>query len=125
VTNRNVKKALFVRLDAKLTCSFVAFAGCPICNLHLRAFVARHEEIVSAGVRELVAFHSSNEELLPYQGEFPFDVVGDPQKTVNKRYGVSTSLRAVFDPRAWPAALRGNTQEDRRRVRFAKLFRHA
>ena len=30
------------------------FAGCPICNLHLRSIVARHDEIRSAGIREVV-----------------------------------------------------------------------
>ena len=101
-------------LDGRLThLQFRRFAGCPICNLHLRAFVARHEEIVAAGVREVVVFHSSDVELLPYQGEFPFAVIGDPGKALYKRYGISTSLRAILDPRAWPGAVRGNLQKDR------------
>ena len=39
------------------------YAGCPICSLHLRAFVHRHPELGAAGVREVVVFHSSAEEL--------------------------------------------------------------
>ena len=35
------------------------FAGCPICNLHLRSIVTRHNEIRSAGIREVVVFHST------------------------------------------------------------------
>ena len=52
---------------------FRRFAGCPICNLHLQSFVARHSEVVDAGIREVVIFHSPDAELLPYQGRFPFD----------------------------------------------------
>ena len=29
------------------------FAGCPICNLHLRTIVTRHDEIRSHGIREV------------------------------------------------------------------------
>jgi hypothetical protein len=38
---------------------FRRFAGCPICNLHMRSISGRHDEIVAAGVREVVVFHSS------------------------------------------------------------------
>ena len=68
---------------------------------------------MAAGVREVVVFHSSDAELLPYQSEFPFDVIGDPEKALYKRYGVSTSLRAILDPRAWPGAVRGNLRRDK------------
>src|SRR5258708_1737413 len=33
---------------------FRRFAGCPICNLHLQSFIARNQEIVSAGIQEVV-----------------------------------------------------------------------
>jgi len=56
---------------------FRRFAGCPICNLHLQSFVRRHNEIRDAGVREVVIFHSDDDELLPFQGSFPFDIIGD------------------------------------------------
>ena len=42
---------------------FRRFAGCPICNLHLRSFVTRHADIEAAGIREIVVFHSTEEEL--------------------------------------------------------------
>jgi hypothetical protein len=41
------------------------FAGCPVCNLHLQSIVRRHDEIVAAGMREVVVVHSSAEELRP------------------------------------------------------------
>ena len=36
---------------------FRRFAGCPICNLHLRSIVRRYDEIRSHGIREVVVFH--------------------------------------------------------------------
>ena len=89
------------------------FAGCPICNLHLRSFVARHEEIAKAGVREVVVFHSPDESLLPYQGEFPFDVIGDPQKRLYKELGVEASPLALLNPAAWPAILKANLAKNK------------
>lgn len=59
---------------------FRRFGGCPICNLHLQSFLQRYKEIEAAGIHEVVIFHSPNASLLPYQGKFPFDVVGDPEK---------------------------------------------
>jgi len=61
---------------------FRRFAGCPICNLHLQSFVQRIAEIERAGVREVVVFHSSDHQLLPYQGNFPF--IQDPGEQVSR-----------------------------------------
>lgn len=100
--------------DGSLThLQFRRFAGCPICNLHLQTFVARHEDIKKAGVKEVVVFHSPDAELLPYQGRFPFDVIGDPAESLYRKYGVRKSLRAILDPRAWPASLKGNLRKDK------------
>jgi hypothetical protein len=41
---------------------FRRFAGCPICNTHLQSIVARHHEIVAAGISEVVVFHSTPQE---------------------------------------------------------------
>ena len=92
---------------------FRRFAGCPICNLHFQSFVARHSELTDRGVNEVVVFHSSAEELLPYQGQFLFDVIGDPKKALYRRYGVETSIWAILSPRAWPASLKGNLKKDK------------
>lgn len=92
---------------------FRRFAGCPVCNLHLQTFVARHGEVTDAGVNEVVVFHSSAAELLPYQGRFPFDVIGDPNHVFYDRYGVGKSIRAIADPRAWAASVKGNLRRDK------------
>ena len=87
---------------------FRRFAGCPICNLHLQSFVRRHNEIRDAGVREVVIFHSGDDELLPFQGSFPFDIIGDPEPSLYRQYGVETSIFAIVNPAAWPAMIKGN-----------------
>jgi peroxiredoxin len=82
---------------------FRRFAGCPICNLHLRSVIARVEEISTAGIREVVVFHSTATELRKYQADMPFPVIGDPEKTLYRRFGVEASAKAVLNPHAWRA----------------------
>lgn len=82
---------------------FRRFAGCPICNLHLRSTIARIDEINAAGIREVVVFHSTTDELRKYQDDMPFPVIGDPNKTLYQRFGVEASAKAVLNPRAWRA----------------------
>jgi hypothetical protein len=48
---------------------FRRYAGCPVCNLHLRSFAARHDELVVAGIREVVVFHSRAETMREFQGQ--------------------------------------------------------
>src|SRR5204863_10123264 len=64
------------------------FAGCPICNLHLRSLVARHGEIRSHGIREDVVFHSTATELAKYEAELPFPLIADPERELYRRLGV-------------------------------------
>jgi len=81
---------------------FRRFAGCPICNLHLRSFVQRSGEITSAGIREIVVFHSPAEELRKYQSDLPFTLIGDPGKQLYRQFGVEPALRSMLSPRLWP-----------------------
>jgi peroxiredoxin len=82
---------------------FRRFAGCPICNLHLRSITARIDEINAADIREVVVFHSTASELRKYQDDMPFPVIGDPDKTLYRRFGVEASAKAVLNPHAWRA----------------------
>jgi peroxiredoxin len=84
---------------------FRRFAGCPVCNLHLRSFVRRQDEL-KAVLREVVVFHSHKEEIAAHEGEIPFHLVADPGKALYRAYGVEAGARALLDPRAWPAILR-------------------
>ena len=79
---------------------FRRFAGCPICNLHLRSFVLRADEIAAAGVREVIVFHSYAEELIPAESDVPFPVIPDPQKKLYVEFRVGTSWRSVTAPAA-------------------------
>ncbi|MFD3581918.1 peroxiredoxin-like family protein [Streptomyces sp. NPDC058683] len=85
---------------------FRRFAGCPVCNLHLRSVVRRHHEIEAAGIREVVVFHSPAEELRPHTADLPFAVVADPDKRLYREFGVEQSPRALLDPRAWGPIVR-------------------
>jgi hypothetical protein len=81
---------------------FRRFAGCPVCSLHLRSMVERRVSVEAAGIREIVVFHSSADELRRYEGELPFAIVADPDKHLYREFGVESSPRALLDPRAWP-----------------------
>jgi len=83
------------------------FAGCPVCNLHLQSIVRRHDEILARGIREVVVFHSSAQELLVHTKRLPFAVIADPQKRLYAEFGAEATPRAVLDPRAWVPIIRG------------------
>lgn len=90
--------------DQLVHLQFRRFAGCPICNVHLQSFARRHGEIADAGVREVVVFHSTDDELRQYVGDLPFAVIGDPDKRLYAEFGVGSSPRSLLHPRAMPAA---------------------
>jgi peroxiredoxin len=94
-------------LEGLVHLQFRRFAGCPVCNLHLRSFAMRNAEVLSAGVREVVVFHSSAAELRPHVEGLPFAVVADPGKRLYEDFGVESAGRALLDPRAWPAIIAG------------------
>ncbi|GAA4032768.1 peroxiredoxin-like family protein [Allokutzneria multivorans] len=91
--------------DRLVHLQFRRFAGCPICNLHLRSVVLRHEEIVAAGVREVVFFHSPADELRGH--DLPFAVIADPKRRYYREFGVESGRRALLHPRTWGAILSG------------------
>src|SRR2546429_2438333 len=82
---------------------FRRFAGCPVCNLHLRSIVRRHDELDAAGVREVVFFHSPEAQLRAYAPELPFVLVADPEKRFYREFGVESGRPALLTPRVWPA----------------------
>jgi hypothetical protein len=90
---------------------FRRFAGCPICNLHLRSIVNRHDEILAAGIHEVVVFHSPADELRPHVEDLPFDAVADPDKRLYVQYGVESAPRSLLNPRAWAAIIRGSLSD--------------
>jgi hypothetical protein len=83
------------------------FAGCPICNLHLQRLAQRHDEVVAAGIKQVVVFHSTSEELSAHQADLPFAVVADPERVLYREFGVESSWRALLNPRVWAPVARG------------------
>lgn len=94
------------RPDRLVHLQFRRFAGCPVCNLHLRSVVRRHEEIKAASIDEVVVFHSSQEDLLKYESELPFDVIADPKKRLYVEFGAEAHPKALLSPRAWRPLIR-------------------
>lgn len=84
---------------------FRRFAGCPICNLHLRSFVRRIGEIEAAGVTEVAVFHSTPDEMRQYEADLPFAVIGDPERKLYREFGVEAGPQALANVRAvWAIA---------------------
>ncbi len=96
--------------DRAVHLQFRRFAGCPICNLHVREVARRNLEIESAGITEVVVFHSAADRLRKYQADLPFAVVADPERTLYSEFGVESSLRSVMNADAVRAAVRGLRQ---------------
>lgn len=97
--------------DRLVHLQFRRFAGCPVCNLHLRSIVNRRADIEAAGIHEVVVFHSSADALRTYTADLPLDVVADPGRVLYREFGVESGPRALLDPRAWPAIVRAVAQE--------------
>ncbi|WP_238487921.1 AhpC/TSA family protein [Actinoplanes flavus] len=85
------------------------FAGCPICHLHLRSFVRRHDDLESAGILEVVVFHSTADELRPHVTDLPFPAIADPERHLYRRFGAEPSARSLLDPRVYPSVVRAVT----------------
>src|SRR5438552_12552607 len=100
---------------------FRRFAGCPICNLHLRSIVRRYDEIRSHGVREVVVFHSTVAELSKYEIALPFPLIADPERHLYQRFGVEHRPRALLSGRALRAAIAGQTAALARRSTMRAL----
>ena len=77
---------------------FYRFAECPVCNLHVRTLVRRHDEVAAAGLTTVVLFHSPLSRVERKQGfDLPFPVIADPEKQIFGAYGVEESLGGMLD----------------------------
>ena len=83
------------------------FAGCPVCNLHLRTMVRARDALERAAVHEVIVFHSPAEQLRNYVERVPFVLVADPHKQHYRELGAETGARSVLDPRGWPGIVHG------------------
>ncbi|MFZ5627981.1 MAG: peroxiredoxin-like family protein [Spirochaetota bacterium] len=88
---------------------FRRFAGCPICNLHLRSVIQRKADIEQAGITEIIFFHSTAAALLPYESDLGLTVIPDAERKWYRAFGVEKSLSGLLNPQSIGAALRGLT----------------
>src|SRR5262249_60512651 len=93
--------------DSLVHLQFRRFAGCPVCNLHLRSFARRNDEVIAAGVREVAVFHAPAGDLRPHVADLPFAVVPDPGKRLYAEFGVEPAPPAPLGTRAWPSIVHG------------------
>src|SRR6201998_29146 len=93
--------------DRLVHLQFRRFAGCPICSLHMHEVASRHDEITTAGVTEVVVFHSSADRLRRYVAELPFAVVADPKRKLYDEFGVHNSIRGILNRNGARARGRG------------------
>jgi peroxiredoxin len=92
---------------------FRRYAGCPICNVHLRSIARRHDEVLAGGIREVVVFHSTAQTMLEFQDQLPFAVIADPARRLYAEFGVGTmSPLAALNPRSWVVAARALIRAD-------------
>jgi peroxiredoxin len=96
--------------DGLVHLQFRRFAGCPICNLHMHEVASRHDEITTAGVTEVVVFHSSADRLRRYVDDLPFALVADPDRKLYREFGVHNSIRGVLNRNVASAVSRGMRQ---------------
>jgi peroxiredoxin len=86
---------------------FRRFAGCPVCNLHLRTFARAAADLAAADVQTIAFFHSSADSMRPYQGDLPFPVVPDPDRRWYAEFGVERAMFAIAHPWVMWAAVKG------------------
>jgi len=111
--------------DRLVHLQFRRYAGCPACNVHLRAIARRHDELLAGGISEVVVFHSRRETMLDFQGALPFAAIADPGKKLYAEFGVGTmSPLSAFDPRSWRAVYRALTRSPSLRGAMGKGEAH-
>jgi thioredoxin-dependent peroxiredoxin len=73
--------------------SFLRYASCPSCLLHVRELVVKHERLAGAGVDVVVVFHSPVGRIRRHTARLdaPFRIVSDPQRGLYRAFHVSAS----------------------------------
>lgn len=74
----------------KVLLSFYRYASCPICNLRVRELIQAHGRLAAQGLEVLAVFQSPAESMAAYVGrqDAPFPLIGDPDMTLYRRFGV-------------------------------------
>jgi peroxiredoxin len=84
--------------DKKLLLSFYRYASCPLCNLRVHRLIQAYDELHEHGLHMLAFFESPKESIIKHVGKHdaPFPIVGDPERSLYKKYGVESSWSAFF-----------------------------
>lgn len=78
----------------KIILSFYRNVSCPFCNRRIHQIMGNNLKLKNSGVQLVFLFESSNEKLKSsvfHQGISPWPLIGDPEKTIYKKYGVEQS----------------------------------
>lgn len=88
---------------------FHRFVGCPVCNLRVREFVNRYEDVRAAGVETVMVFHTPLPEIQAHvEGSPPpFPIVADPDRLLYDAYGVERSMLGIMSPSFNLSAVKG------------------
>ncbi len=86
---------------------FRRYAGCPVCNLHVRTVASRIGEIEKYSVSEVAVFNATIDEMLPFQGDLPFTVIADPDRKLYDLFDVKMSPLSILHPAVLMPYLKG------------------
>jgi len=88
----------------KIVLSFYRNVNCPFCNRRVHQIMGNNVKLQKLDIQLIFLFESSNERLkgsVFHQGISPWPLIGDPEKTIYKRYGVEESMvkytRTIFE----------------------------
>ena len=91
----------------------------PLLDPHLQWMLARHADVVAAGIHEVLIFRSTPHDIGAVGADLPIDTVADPDTRLYRKFGVPTSVRNASDPHGWASSLQNRS----RRARGARLAR--
>jgi peroxiredoxin len=81
---------------------FYRFAECPVCNLHLREFIRKYDELEKEGLSVIIIYHSPKWRFEKSGKEnLPFPIIPDPEKKIFGKYGVKNSWAGMFSFTVW------------------------
>ena len=85
--------------------TFLRFASCPMCNLHLHDLTEKYAGLHDRGLTVVAFFHSSADAIRGHAGrrQYPFPLVADPTSRVYRLYGVETSWLGLLFSIARPS----------------------
>lgn len=82
----------------KVLIAFFRYAGCPVCNFRVHDLIENYESIRTKGYEIIAIYESDNNILKDYLTEttVPFQVIGDPELALYKKYGVEKSFSKMM-----------------------------